>query len=174
MALQHNHLRPVTRFITDHNAEGLAIFNKDVPQTVSPKSIPTGDSFYLGYTATDIPIDLTTDLAAYKQHLSSDPVFTVPGGTALSVIDLVPGSTGPMHRTLSLDYAVVLLGAVELILDSGEARTLQQGDIVIQRGTIHQWRNASKTEWARMLFVLQESRPVEVAGKTLEQEFRFE
>jgi quercetin dioxygenase-like cupin family protein len=173
MAQQHqppNKLRPVTRFITDHDIEGLAIFNKDV----TARTIRTGDSFYLAYTATKVPTDLATDLAAYKQHLANDPVYTVPGGTALSVIDLVPGSNGPMHRTLSLDYAVVLEGAVELILDSGEATTLQRGDIAIQRGTIHQWRNVSETEWARMLFVLQESRPVEVAGKTLEQEFRFE
>jgi quercetin dioxygenase-like cupin family protein len=44
---------------------------------------------------------------------------------------MAPGSKCPIHRTLSLNYAVVLRGALELILDSGEVRTLQQGDIVV-------------------------------------------
>ena len=167
-------LPPINRFITEHSVQGIAIFNKDIPEAVTAKAIPTGDLFHLGYATDEIPADLNKDLAAYQSHLTGDPVFTVPGGTTLSIIDFVPGSSGPMHRTLSLDYSVLLEGELELILDSGEAKTLQRGDIAIQRGTIHQWRNTSKTEWARMLFVLHDSKPVEVAGKLLEQEFRFE
>jgi hypothetical protein len=105
-------LGAVRRFITDHDPDGLAIFNKDIPEIVPAKSLQTGDPFHLGYVTSEIPTDTTTGLATYQSHLSGDPVFTVPGGTALSVIDLRPGSLGPMHRTLSLDYAAVLDGAV--------------------------------------------------------------
>jgi quercetin dioxygenase-like cupin family protein len=75
-----------------------------------------------------------------------------------------------MHRTVSLDYGAVLEGEVELLLDSGERRMMKRGDVAIQRGTMHQWINHSETEWCRMLFVLQESKPLEVAGQTFEEE----
>lgn len=51
-----------------------------------------------------------------------------------------PGLLSPMHRTVSLDYGVVLEGEVELVLDSGETRVLKRGDVAIQRGTCHAWR----------------------------------
>ena len=58
-----------------------------------------------------------------------------------------------MHRTMSLDYGVVLQGEVELLLDSGEVRLLAAGDVAVQRGTMHAWRNSSDPVVARMLFV---------------------
>jgi quercetin dioxygenase-like cupin family protein len=76
-----------------------------------------------------------------------------------------------MHRTVSLDYAVVLLGEVELVLDSGETRLMKPGDVAIQRGTNHAWRNISKTHPARMLYVLQEALPLEIGGKKLEEDY---
>jgi quercetin dioxygenase-like cupin family protein len=70
-----------------------------------------------------------------------------------------------MHRTVSLDYGCVLEGEVQLLLDSGEKRVMKRGDVAIQRGTMHQWVNQSEKEWTRMLFVLQESKPLEIAGE---------
>lgn len=76
-----------------------------------------------------------------------------------------------MHRTQSLDYGVVLEGEVYMDLDGGEAETrlLKRGDVAVQRGTMHSWRNASDTTWARMLFVLQGSEPVVVGGERLKE-----
>lgn len=71
-----------------------------------------------------------------------------------------PGLLSPMHRTTSLDYGVVIEGEVELVLDGGEKRILKRGDICVQRATAHAWRNCSETEWARMLYVLTEAKPV--------------
>jgi hypothetical protein len=45
-----------------------------------------------------------------------------------------------IHRTRSLDYVIVLEGAIDLLLDDGEVR-LQAGDVVVQRGTNHAWLN---------------------------------
>lgn len=175
MAQQHppNTLRQTSRVITEHSADGLAIFNKDIPETVPAQNIPTGDTLYLGYATNQFPIDLDKDLATYQHYLTNPPSFTIPGGTVLCQIDLAPGSVSPLHRTLSLDYAVVIEGTVELKLDSDEVKTLQRGDIAIQRGTKHLWRNTSKTEWARVLWVLQESKPVKIAGETLNEDFGF-
>ena len=57
-----------------------------------------------------------------------------------------------MHRTETVDYAVVLDGEVTLLLDDDELH-LKQGDVVIQRGTNHAWSNRSKNV-VRMLYVL--------------------
>ena len=46
--------------------------------------------------------------------------------------------TPGMHATGSLDYVVVLRGEVTLVLDEGQA-TLGPGDVVVQRGTNHDW-----------------------------------
>lgn len=89
----------------------------------------------------------------------------------LRIVDMRPGALSPMHRTVSLDYGVVLEGEVELVLDSGEVRLMKRGDVAIQRGTNHAWRNNSDTVWARMLYVLQEAEPLEVAGQKLEEDY---
>lgn len=47
-----------------------------------------------------------------------------------------------MHRTRSLDYAVVLSGEIWAIMDVGETRLLA-GDVLVQRGTNHAWANRS-------------------------------
>lgn len=86
-------------------------------------------------------------------------------------VDLPPGATSPMHRTVSLDFGVVLEGEVEVVLDSGETRLLKRGDLAVQRGTMHAWHNVSKTEWARMLYFLQESQPIEIAGTKLGEDY---
>ena len=80
---------------------------------------------------------------------------------------MLPGGTSPMHRSNSLDYGVILSGAVELELDDGAVTLLGPGDVVVQRGTIHAWRNPSVDEPARILFVLTEALPRLVDGQPL-------
>lgn len=168
-----NELRKTKRFITGHNPDGLACFNEEIPETVPAQVIPTGDNLYLEYTTDRFPVDLTRDLETYQNHLIDPPAFTSPGGTLLCTIDLAPGSTSHLHRTLSLDYAVVIEGVVELELDGGESKILQRGDVAVQRGTKHLWRNKSQESWARVIFMLQESLPVEVGGHALNEELGF-
>ena len=57
-----------------------------------------------------------------------------------------------MHRTETVDYAVVLEGEITLILDEGEVQ-LKAGDVVIQRGTSHAWSNRSGKK-VKMMYVL--------------------
>lgn len=57
-----------------------------------------------------------------------------------------------MHRTLTVDYGIVLSGEIYLVLDDSETR-LQAGDIVVQRGTNHAWSNRSDGP-CRMAFIL--------------------
>jgi len=66
-----------------------------------------------------------------------------------------------------LDYGIVLEGEIDMVLDSGEMEHMRRGDVAVQRATMHQWVNASETEWARMMFVLQDCKAVEVAGEVV-------
>ncbi|KAK7701138.1 hypothetical protein SLS64_010470 [Diaporthe eres] len=168
-----SNLRQPNRFITDHNDEGLAIFNTSIPEPIPAQVINNGDAFYLGYTTSSTPADFTknADVDAYAKHLADPPGIVVPGGSVLRMVDLRPGGESPMHRTVSIDYGVVLEGEIELVLDSGEVRVMKRGDVSIQRGTNHLWKNRSKTEWARMLYVLQEAKPILIGGKKLGEDY---
>jgi mannose-6-phosphate isomerase-like protein (cupin superfamily) len=68
-----------------------------------------------------------------------------------------------MHRTDSIDYGVVLDGHIVLDLGDGNAVKLAAGDVVVQNGTRHAWRNPG-TEPATMLFVLVGVARTEPAG----------
>lgn len=57
------------------------------------------------------------------------------------------------HRTDTIDYGVVLDGEITLELDDGCTSVLQRGDLVVQMGTRHAWRNVGNTP-ARLLFVM--------------------
>jgi len=165
-----NVLPKISRFITTHDSTGKSIISTAVPEECEMK--PLGDgaaAFALGYTTRQFPVNLANegDITTYKSYLDSAPGLVVSGGTVLRYVDVAPAYVSPMHRTVSLDYGIVLEGEMYLVLDSGEERLMKRGDVAIQRGTMHAWRNASQTEWARMVYVLQECQPLEIGGKKL-------
>lgn len=63
-----------------------------------------------------------------------------------------PESPG-MHTTDSVDYGILLEGEISLELDDGKTVALKAGDVVVQNGTRHAWRNPG-TEPATLIFVL--------------------
>lgn len=170
-----NTLPKVNRFVTTHDpSTKKAIFSDAVPVQQKFNLLPGGDAaFGLGYITKGFPVDLNNDadIQVYKPYLDNAPGLVVSGGTVLRYVDMKPGLISPMHRTVSLDYGVVLEGEVELILDSGETRLLKRGDVAIQRGSMHAWRNTSETTWARMLYVLQECKALEIEGQTLGEDY---
>lgn len=86
------------------------------------------------------------------------------------MIDFGPGIESPMHRAISVDYGVVIEGVFELTLDSGETRIMRPGDVSIQRGTSHKWKNLSGngTMPGRVLWVLLGCTDIVVQGKKIE------
>jgi hypothetical protein len=56
-----------------------------------------------------------------------------------------------MHKTNTVDYAVVYDGEIWLELDDAKTIHLKRGDVVVQNGTCHAWRNKG-TKPATMLF----------------------
>lgn len=167
-----NTLPSLKRFITTHDSSKKAVFSNAVSEDNKFDRIP-GAAFGLGYVTKGFPVELNkdADLQVYKPYLESPPGLVATGGTVLRFVDMEPGLLSPMHRTVSLDYGVVIEGEVELVLDSGETRKMKRGDVAIQRGTMHAWRNLSSTSWARMMYVLQECKPVEVEGEDLKEDY---
>lgn len=164
-------IRPLSRFITTHDDSGKARFSNRLPESLPVSVLSNGEySFGLAYTTSDgFPVSFQhdQDLESYEENIKAAPGLSISTGSVCRVVDMAPGITSAMHRTISLDYGVVLEGEVELILDSGEVRTLRRGDIAIQRGTNHAWRNVTPGGWARMLYVLLPSTPLVVEGRGL-------
>jgi mannose-6-phosphate isomerase-like protein (cupin superfamily) len=61
-----------------------------------------------------------------------------------------------MHRTRTVDYAIVMQGEIDMLLDDSEIH-LKAGDVLVQQGTNHAWVNRS-TEPCRIAFVLIDSK----------------
>ncbi len=57
-----------------------------------------------------------------------------------------------MHATESVDYAIVLEGEIDMLLDDTEVH-LKTGDFLIQQGTNHAWVNRSSAV-CKIAFVL--------------------
>jgi quercetin dioxygenase-like cupin family protein len=140
---------PVRRVVTGHDAEGraIAIIDEVCSNVISRRP---GHSSHVVWTTESCPV-------------SNDGVE--PNGSVFRIIRLEPGAEPRMHRTDSIDYAVVLSGEVHLQLDDSEIH-LKAGDVVVQRGTIHNWANRG-TEPCLIAVVLIHANPVTVNGKTL-------
>lgn len=158
-------IRSVNRFVTTHNSDGEAVFSPRLLEGMPVQDV-NGFTFSLAYTSAKFPAELSdeSDIAVYENHLSSPPGLTISSGTVCRIVDFPPASESPMHRTVSLDYGVVLEGEIELILDSGENRVMKRGDVAVQRATNHAWKNITPKGWARMLYVLTPAKPIEVQG----------
>jgi mannose-6-phosphate isomerase-like protein (cupin superfamily) len=63
-----------------------------------------------------------------------------------------------MHRTRSVDYAIVLEGEIDMLLDDSEVH-LKAGDVLVQQGTNHAWVNRG-SEPCRIAFVLIDAREI--------------
>jgi hypothetical protein len=67
----------------------------------------------------------------------------------------VPPNHPLMHRTRTVDYAIILAGEIDMLLDEGVVH-LKAGDVVVQQATNHAWLNHTK-EPCRIAFVLMDS-----------------
>ena len=152
------------RVVTGHDSKGAAIV-KSV-DTLSPKLIPSGDAaFAQVWTTATVPADNSDETDGALRDVG----LTLRGGSAVRVVEMLPGKQSPMHRTHSLDFGVVMSGELELELDSGTVQRLKAGDIVVQRGTNHLWRNPSPDTPCRIVFVLIEAEPVRIETRVLEE-----
>ncbi len=167
--------RQTRRVITGHDEHGKAIVVAD-NSTPNVKVRKVGNLTSTLVWVTDAtPANLES---ASDPSLRETGVAPPPGGSILRIVDFPPeveagtldnaamlremGLSGTandagarhasMHRTRSIDYAVVLEGEIDMLLDDSEVH-LKAGDVLIQRATNHAWVNRSETP-CRIAFVL--------------------
>ena len=154
MALQ------VRRVITGHDANGKAIVKIDEVSKNATSGRP-------GATACNI---WTTDGFPANNDGAADEglrkvATTLKNGTIFRVIEFAPGLAARNHRTDSIDYIVVISGEIDMELD-GSVVHLKAGDVMVQRGTIHNWVNRG-TAPCVLAVVLIDAKSVEAGGKVL-------
>jgi quercetin dioxygenase-like cupin family protein len=155
-------LPPVRRVVTGHDGEGRAVVRGD--EHFWTEDIPSGDaSFALIWTTAAVPADNNDE----TDGRARDAALTIHKGSVIRVVDMLPGRASPMHRTNSIDYGIVMSGEVEMELDDGSVTSMGPGSIIVQRGTMHLWRNRSETEPCRIIFVLTEAAPYRFNGEPL-------
>jgi len=144
---------PPRRIVTGHDGDGRAIVASDEPIAGAIARRPGHRSAVLWSTET-VPADnaATGDAAAAAVGRSH------PAGTVFRIVEYGPGVASDPHRTDSVDYAVVLAGEIDLVLDA-ETVHLGAGDVLVQRGTRHDWRN-SGSEPCLIAFCLVAARPL--------------
>ena len=169
------------RIVTGHSASGKSVFVSDAPapRTGTFKSIPG----FVASLVWETPRDATVPWSGGDPTIDSKSIVPPLGGTNLQLVTFPPDSvmmseqfdpaaaglesmqllpglaekfemdSPGMHTTDSVDYDILIEGEMHLELDDGAIVRLVPGDMVVQNGTRHAWRNKSDKP-ATLLFVL--------------------
>jgi quercetin dioxygenase-like cupin family protein len=142
----------IRRVVTGHKSDGKATvlideISKDV---VNPRA---GCTFF-NIWSTALPADNDGAADGAKAIMGT----AMKDRAVFRVIEYAPGVAPRNHRTTSIDFAVVLSGEIDMTLDD-EVVHLKAGDVLVQRGTIHDWINNGETPCV-IAFVLISAAPV--------------
>ena len=168
--------KSVRRVVTGHDAGGKAVVLAD-GAAPNQKARNAGIVSTLLWVTDETPADIAGSKDRADREMGVPPPSA---GSVLRVVDFPPvsadavakldqaavhremGLTGHAtgagtrhpftHRTRSIDYAIVLEGEIDMLLDDSEVH-LRAGDIMVQQGTNHAWVNNSKSV-CRIAFVL--------------------
>jgi mannose-6-phosphate isomerase-like protein (cupin superfamily) len=159
----------------DSNNKSVALFNSMVPLKLGG----AGEGVATVWVTQKNPADFSFSADRSGERKGFGPVAN---GTQFLVVDFPPvgpdvdklpmdtmmkavgddvakrgvAPTNPlMHRTRTVDYAVILQGEIDMMLDTGTVH-LKAGDVVVQQATNHAWLNHSK-EPCRIAFIMIDS-----------------
>ena len=150
----------VRRVITGHDANGKAIIKIDEVVANLKEGRP-GAMVAPIWTTHGFPVNNDGQEDAAQRQVGT----TLPGGTVLRVVEFSPGVQARNHRTDSIDYAIVISGEIDMDIDGANVH-LKAGDVMVQRGTIHNWIN-NGTAPCVICFALIDAKPVAAGGKVL-------
>ena len=169
----------IRRVVTGLDADNKAVvmFDSRVPLQSGPLGLQATNlwvtnSYPLGFSFKDdtasIPVGISPLDNGTKLRVVEFPPLNPaaeakmePGALMKAVGPVAPSKGRPvthplMHRTRSVDYAVVLSGEIDMMLDDTTVH-LKPGDTIVQQATNHAWINHG-TETCRILFVLMDSK----------------
>src|ERR1043166_391752 len=150
----------VRRVITGHDEKGRAVVKIDeVSQNVT--SSRAGQTACVVWTTESFPVNNTGEADEGLRKTGT----TLKNGTVFRIVEFAPGVAPRNHRTDSIDYAVVVSGEIDMELDDSVVH-LKAGDVLVQRGTIHNWINRG-TQPCVIAFILIDAKPVAIDGKVL-------
>jgi|SRR5579883_2775683 len=166
-------LKPTRRVVTGHDPSGKAIVLFD--SAVAPRARPGGGGVTNLWVTTEFPVDVSVSTDRAQTPVAVPPP---PNGGIFRVVEFAPESAHPepvdhvkvlqgmgidpatqgyqrhahTHRTRTIDYAIVLDGEIDMLLDDSEVH-VKAGDVVVQQGTNHAWVNRSGKP-CRIAFIL--------------------
>ena len=175
-------IQRLRRVVTGHDAQGRSAILSDGPAT-SVKEIPG----FPGLALTDFWETTAAPASnAGTADAANRPVRLEPGkhGTIFRMVEFPPDASRPknadsaegfkaigaahtqdrsshdsmMHRTATVDYAVVVKGEITAVMENGET-LLRAGDVLVQRGTNHSW-SVRGSEPCLVAFVLVGAEPL--------------
>jgi quercetin dioxygenase-like cupin family protein len=150
----------VRRVITGHDGNGKAIVKID--EVVGNLRVGRPGAMVAPiWTTEGFPVNNDGQDDAAQRQVGT----TLPGGTILRVVEFSPGVQARNHRTDSIDYAIIMSGEIDMEMD-GTMIHLKAGDVLVQRGTIHNWINNGSAPCV-IAFALIDGKPVSAGGKVL-------
>jgi quercetin dioxygenase-like cupin family protein len=158
----------VRRIITGHDANGRAVVKTDEVLPAMPRPNRPHIAGCEIWSTDMMPVD-NSEAAAAAQRAGFVRRYNYVGsgqGTVIRVTEFAAGGPKFMHRTETVDYAILLSGECDLEFDSGEVVHMKPGDIVVQRGTMHAWVNNGPAP-AVFAFILIDAAPAEIGGEAL-------
>lgn len=162
---QFSPLPALRRVVTYHDDKALAIVHRD--DQLRGELQPHGNGVTLLWSSDSSPADVTS-----QEDKGKIDTGLYNNGSVCRIVDFPPGSCGILHRSISLDYIVVLKGEVVLTLDDGSRTTVKEGELVVQQATNHGWDNEGES-WARILCVLVPAVAPVINGTRLEANVPF-
>jgi mannose-6-phosphate isomerase-like protein (cupin superfamily) len=171
-------LRSTRRIVTGHDATGKAVVVFDAPVQAKQRSAG-GNGMTLLWTTREFPVGVSGSDDRVANHTTVPPV---DNGTVFRIVDFAPaaphaapvdhhqilismgidpatqgyGRHANTHRTRTIDYALVLDGEIDMLLDDTEIH-VKAGDVLVQQATNHAWVN-NGTKPCRIAFILIDSK----------------
>ena len=139
----------VRRIVTDHDASGKAVVSSDKIMD-NLRSLRSGNTDSLLWVTDDSPAEIEgAEDPAYRTMDIEPPAR----GSIFRIVELKPRKEAYMHRTDTIDYAIVMSGECVMVLDDRVEVPMKTGDVLVQRATWHGWANRSDTP-CRIAFIL--------------------
>lgn len=116
---------PLRRVVTTHHdSQSAILFDGDLEPSEGFAAKAATIWMTRRYPAELMTTDPSTDSRSKLMYSS---------GSLIRVVDFPPNSNGHNHRTRSLDYAIIMDGEMEMVLDDGSKTRVRAGDVVVQQ-----------------------------------------
>jgi mannose-6-phosphate isomerase-like protein (cupin superfamily) len=155
-------LKSTRRIVTGHDSQGKAVVLFDSALEAKQRSAG-GNGMTLLWVTSESPVDAAVSADRSQTHVGVPPPAN---GTVFRIVDFAPLSpqSAPVdheqipramgidpatqgyarhantHRTKTIDYAIILEGEIDMLLDDS-AIHVKAGDVLVQQATNHAWVN---------------------------------